>query len=105
MLIRRNVFTCTPGFGIDIRLPSSDDVAVGNSAIVVMLRGCEKDVDTRGFGGADEEWAAATDVPTKAGEERELWRTMRTIEELSIRVIGSVDGSIKVEEEVLGWVK
>lgn len=70
-----------------------------------MLRGCEKDVDIRRFGGAGEEWAAATDFPTKEGVVRDLWLTIRMIAELSIRVIGSADGSIKVEAELLGWVK
>lgn len=72
-----------------------------------MLGGCETDVHPRGrvAGGGEDEWAAAMDVPTLEGTTRDLWLTMRTIEELSIRIIDSADRSIKVEAELLGWVK
>lgn len=73
-----------------------------------MLGGCETDVPARGRvvgAGEDDEWAAAREVPTKEGVTRDLWLTIRTIEELSIRVIGSANGSINVVVELLGWVK
>lgn len=88
--------------------PSADTIVVGEpSAIVGILGRCETDVPRRGrvAGAGEDEWAAARDVPTKEGVRRELWLTMRTIEELSIRFIGSANGSIKVDVELLGWVK
>lgn len=38
--------------------------------VIVLER--EKDDDTRGTVEVGEDWAAATEVPTKAGEERDL---------------------------------
>ncbi len=92
-------------FGIDIGLPSSTAEAVELSAIVAMVRVCAVDDETRRFIGAGADCAAATEIPTKAGVVRELWLTMRMIEELSIRAIDSMDEGAKVEEELVGWVR
>ncbi len=92
-------------FGIDILLPSSTGAAVEFSAIVAMVWVCEMDDETRRYIGAGVDCAAATEVPTKAGLVRELWLTMRMIEELSIRDIVSIYEGDKVEEELVRWVK